>query len=136
MIKRAYVVTSQTNKPVSAGIKGYAPLPIRVSAGAECAPLKLFHGRVNESQNTYVYIGIANLDAATAEGAGITVKYNGAVCEYAGASKPSVAATGTYKCMLSYKIPTTSIIGSSSGDITVSAGKDLIIGYVEMVNGD
>ncbi len=135
--QRSYLVTSQDTVPAAAGIAAYNPLPCSVPAGRQITdPIVLRHGRMNESGNTYIYLGIPDTDRSLAEQSNLTVLYNGTECLYRGeAVTPFLAKFHADQCYLSFEIPKEAWETAEIGEITFQADASLNIDSIELMNG-
>lgn len=134
--RHSYIVTQQTKLPRLKECVRYIPLPLNVAKGEVTPPRVIRHGQLNVNAETHLYIGLTDTDIASAENSGLTVMYNGTVCEYRGrASDPYVGASKEYKCILAFLVPKEAWENADCAEITFKSNDALQVGYIELMNG-
>ena len=134
-VKRSYVVTESNCTPYNVGIKGWDPLPIRMSVNQTNDDIVIKHGTLKYNQDTVIYVGLSGVSGINEDT--LVVKYNGVECEYRGESNKGFVKSNTgYGTIVAFKIPQDAVNDSVQGQITFESGTNLNIIYVELMNGN
>lgn len=135
--RRSYVVTEANCTPYNVGFTEYNPLPIDLKAGETNDSIVIKHGPMVEDANNVIFVGIPSLDPTEIDAKTLTVKYNGAECEFAGITTESWQGESTYLGLIvGYKVPKGVAVGSKAGKISITAGRDVTCTYLELANGN
>lgn len=136
--KRSYVVTESNRTPYGVkGIETWWPLPLYLAVNTTNSDIVINHSTLNYTKETIIYVGVTGVELEDINEDMLVVKYNGVECKYEGISTKSYMKEKTdFGTIVAYRVPANEVNGSLSGEITFDAGMNLIISYIELMNGN